>query len=496
MAVMLHGTIGTMHASMAIYQAFHTQTPLVMIIGRSDTNFLREQTANDIAGIVRSYSKWDAQPATLEESLHALQEAYRQAITPPCGPTLVVLDTELQKMEAGSLKVPAYVPPEIPRISMAEAGGIARGLVNADNPRISVGRLRTPEGVALAVELAELSGATTGSSATQNAMSTPQTHPSSGPGANENYDFVLGLEVAGAQASIRGPHRRTLKDRDVTNIGFGGIRKPTSQMVGPRRPAPPGENDITADAEASLPLIIAEVQQLLSAQKSQLIAARRKANAKANFDARIAALEKALEERRLGWNGSPVSLARLYAELWPLVKDEDWCISSPTVFSSRHHAYLWDHDKPYSYLGMHGGGGIGYCIGASAGAALAAKHRDRIVIDIQCDGDLNYTPGALWSAAHHRLPMLVVMHNNRAWHQELMYLEHMAGVRGRGMDRMHIGTTLRDPFISYAKMAEAYGVESEGPIDDPAQLAAAFQRGIDTVKQGRPYLIDVLTEPR
>ena len=145
---------------------------------------------------------------------------------------------------------------------------------------------------------------------------------------------------------------------------------------------------------------------------------------------------------------------------------------------------------------MHGGGGIGYCIGATAGAGLAAKHRNRIVIDIQCDGDLNYTPGALWSAAHHQLPMLVVMHNNRAWHQELMYLEHMAGVRGRGMDRMHIGTTLRDPFIDYAKMGAAYGVESEGPIDDPELLAAAFKRGVDVVKEGRPYLIDVLTEPR
>ncbi len=496
MAVMLHGTVGTMHASMAIYQAFHSQTPLVMIVGRSDTNFLREQSANDVAGIVRSFTKWDAQPSTLEESLQALQEAYRQAITPPRGPTLVVLDIELQKTEAGNLQVPVYTPPEITSISALDATNIASGLVNASNPRISVGRLHTPEGVALAVELAELSGATTRSSATQNAMSTPQTHPSSGPGADSNYDFVLGLEAAGAQASIRGPHRRTLSDRDVTNIGYGGIREPTSPLVGPRRPSPPGENDITADAEASLPMIVDEVKRLLSAQKSRLIATRKSANAKANFEARIASLEKALEERRLGWNGSPVSLARLYAELWPLVKDEDWCLSSPTVFSSRHHAYLWDHDKPYSYLGMHGGGGIGYCIGASAGAALAAKHRDRIVIDIQCDGDLNYTPGALWSAAHHRLPMLVVMHNNRAWHQELMYLEHMAGVRGRGMDRMHIGTTLRDPFISYAKMAEAYGVESEGPIDDPEMLAAAFKRGIDTVKQGRPYLIDVLTEPR
>ena len=97
---------------------------------------------------------------------------------------------------------------------------------------------------------------------------------------------------------------------------------------------------------------------------------------------------------------------------------------------------------------------------------------------------------------HHKLPLLTVMHNNRAWHQELMFLQYMAGVRGRGTDRAHIGTTLRDPFIDYAKMAAAYGMASEGPISDPAKLAAALVRGIASVKRGEPYLIDVLTQPR
>ena len=145
---------------------------------------------------------------------------------------------------------------------------------------------------------------------------------------------------------------------------------------------------------------------------------------------------------------------------------------------------------------MHGAGGIGYCIGASAGAGLAAKKRNRIVINIQCDGDLNYTPGSLWTAAHHKLPVLTIMHNNRGYHQEVMYLHYMAGVRGRGTDRMHIGTTLRDPFIDYAKLAEAYGMNSEGPLENPDDLKAAYSRGIKSVLDGEPYLIDVITEPR
>lgn len=83
---------------------------------------------------------------------------------------------------------------------------------------------------------------------------------------------------------------------------------------------------------------------------------------------------------------------------------------------------------------------MGYGAPASAGAALAAKHRNRFVVNIQCDGDLNYAPGVWWTAVHHKLPLLTIMHNNRAWHREFIYVEYMAGVRGRGADRAWIGS--------------------------------------------------------
>ncbi|MDH3265978.1 MAG: thiamine pyrophosphate-dependent enzyme, partial [Gammaproteobacteria bacterium] len=114
----------------------------------------------------------------------------------------------------------------------------------------------------------------------------------------------------------------------------------------------------------------------------------------------------------------------------------------------------------------------------------------------QGDGDFNYAPGSVWTAAHHQLPVLTIMHNNRAYHMELMYLQHLAGVRGRGTERMHIGTTFRDPYIDYASIAKGYGMKSEGPIGDPNDLYAALERGVNTVLGGEPYLIDVLTQPR
>jgi thiamine pyrophosphate-dependent acetolactate synthase large subunit-like protein len=253
---------------------------------------------------------------------------------------------------------------------------------------------------------------------------------------------------------------------------------------------------IDVDAEASLPLIIREAERLMSATRRRVAADRLDRHRTANASAHLEAVRSAVDDKRIGWDASPVSTARIYAELWPLIKNEDWCLASPSAFSGAHHRDLWEHNKPYSYLGAQGAAGIGYGLGASTGAALAAKERGRFVINVQCDGDINYAPGALWTAVHHQLPMLTIMHNNRAWHQELMFLEFMAGSRGRGTDRMHIGSTLREPFIEYRKMAEAYGMASEGPISDPSQLAGAFARGVASVKSGNPYLIDVITQPR
>ena len=492
MAVMLHGTVGLQHAAMAIYQCYHDKTPVLIIVGRDDTFFRQEQTANDIAGLTRAFTKWDSQPESLESALSDIQRAFNEAITPPMGPTVVVVDTHIQKEEAGNLVIPNYQSPVFKKISKNQARKIAKDLLEAENPRLHVGRLRTPEGIADAIRLAELTGSSVRTSATGGPMSFPERHPLCGNGGNIDHDYILGLESDGKDTSIQGPTLLSnAANRDLTNIGFGFIREP---VIPPRRDLS-GKNDITADAESSLPLIINEFETINSSD-SEVISNRIDSYSKENLNTYQDELKKTLEKKRKGWNSSPVSLARLYSELWPMIKDLDWCLSSPTVFSSRHHIGMWDHDKPYSYLGMHGAGGIGYCIGASAGAGLAAKKRERIVINIQCDGDLNYTPGSLWTAAHHKLPVLTIMHNNRGYHQEVMYLHYMAGVRGRGTDRMHIGTTLRDPFIDYAKLAEAYGMNSEGPIENPDDLKAAFSRGIRSVLDGEPYLIDVITEPR
>jgi acetolactate synthase-1/2/3 large subunit len=494
MCALLHGTIGVQHAAMSIYQAFYDRTPVLLIAGR-DLGFIAAHSANDMAGMVRSFTKWDTQPKTLDESLKAIHRAYNEAITPPCGPTMVVLDIEPQKEEAGDLQVPSYTAPRVAGIDQNEAREIARALLTSQNPRIAVGRLRTPEGVRLAVQLAELTGASTSTAATQGPMSFPQRHPLCGPGASATYDYALGLEAPAAHVSLTGPGLSTLLARDTANIGFGGIAPGVSRAGRGRGVAPTGRV-IEIDAEASLPPLIEEIRRQMTPDRQRAIEDRARKHAITNEQARLEGLKRALEEKRAGWNATPISTARIYAELWPLIVNEDWILASPSGFSGAHHRELWDHNKPHSFLGSQGAAGMGYGAPASVGAALAARSRGQIAINIQCDGDLNYAPGVLWTAAHHQLPLLTVMHNNRAWHQELMFVEYMCGVRGRGGDRGHIGTALRDPFIDYRMMAAGYGMAGEGPITDPAKLAPALKRGVASAKRGQPYLIDVITQPR
>jgi len=115
---------------------------------------------------------------------------------------------------------------------------------------------------------------------------------------------------------------------------------------------------------------------------------------------------------------------------------------------------------------------------------------------VQCDGDLNYAPGVLWTAAHHRIPLLTVMHNNRAYHQERMFINDVAAKVNRDVRRAGIGNDLTDPNIDYASLAKAYGVHGIGPIESPNDLAPALKQAIDVVKRGEPALVDVVTQGR
>jgi len=203
------------------------------------------------------------------------------------------------------------------------------------------------------------------------------------------------------------------------------------------------------------------------------------------------------QEAAYAWDASPVSTARVGAELWAVIKNKDWSLVSN--YYSEAGAWprrLWDFNKAYQWPGHAGGGGIGYGAPSSVGGALANKKYGRFSVSLQTDGDLMYAPGVLWTAAHHRIPLLSVMLNNRAYHQELMHVQRMCNQRNRGVDRGTLGSTLTDPNIDFAKVAQGLGLHAEGPISDPKDLGPALRRAAAAVERGEPALVDVVTQPR
>jgi thiamine pyrophosphate-dependent acetolactate synthase large subunit-like protein len=249
---------------------------------------------------------------------------------------------------------------------------------------------------------------------------------------------------------------------------------------------------MAADAEATLPALTEACKRLITADKRRAFQERGSKLAEAQQNA----IERMRAEATYAWEASPISTARVAAELWAQIRNEDWALVAESGNSSGWARRLWNFDKPYRHLGGSGGAGVGYGAPAAVGGALANKKRGRLSVTIQGDGDFMYAPGVWWTAAHHRIPLLAVMHNNRSYHQEVMHLQRMAGRHNRGVTRAYIGTTIDNPNIDYAKMAQGMGVHAQGPITNPNDLGPALKRAIEVVKRGEPSLIDVVTQPR
>ena len=485
MMALLHGTVGIQHASMAIYNAYCDRVPVYLVAGLDYDGPVPAHNATDLAALVREFVKWDHQPDSLADMGRAAVRAYRVATTPPMAPVLVVLDARLQKDPVdGAPELPPIAPPRFPSADAGAVREIARMLVAAENPRVVAGlAARTQEGIDLLVELAELLQAPVDGGGAR--LNFPSRHPLAGAGIGRP-DVVLNLEPDGRRgAAAAGPGGRTIT---ISSAEFLVSRNFSIYEAGS------GTADllVAADAQATLPALVEEVQRLLTDDRRRLFEERGAAIAAAHAERR----RQDIRNARHGWNASPVSLARIAAELWPLIKDEDWSFSSPQGFIGGWPGRLWDMKRTYHALGAQGGGGIGYSLPASVGAALANREHGRITVNINGDGDLNYAPGALWTAVHHRIPLLTVVHNNRAYHQEVMYLQQQCSARNRGVDRAAIGTTITDPNIEYAQMAKAYGMYAEGPVEHPADLGPALRRGVERVKAGEPALIDVVSQPR
>ncbi len=507
--VLVHGTVGLQHAAMAIYNAHCDRVPMMVIAGNwsdpEDRGSYVDWThsAQDIASLVRDYVKWDDAPVGLGAFAESAVRAYKIMMTPPYEPVVIVADAKWleEPVKETNLRVPKLTPTGFPQGDSAAVMEAAKMLVAAENPVIVAGRAaRTQNGIALLVELADTLQAPVIDQ--RNRMNFPSNHPLYGVGNANQADVILGLEV---QDFYGLTHRGTPANRKVIESRYRSTGKAGAKMISISaldlnhrtnyqdfgRYA---ELDlaIPADAEATLPSLIEACKRLITDDRKRAFAAR---------GAKFAEAHKAMKERNrqqaaLGWDSSPISSARISAELWAQIKTEDWSLVSKDGFFGGWPTKLWDFSKHYQYIGSEGGAGIGYGAPAAVGAALANRKYGRLTINIQNDGDLNYAPGVLWTAAHHRIPLLTIMNNNRAYHQEHMDIVEMSARANRTTENAGIGTTITDPNIDYANMARTYGMFGIGPITDPKDIGPAIKRALDVVKSGQPALIDTVTHGR
>src|SRR5215813_1104884 len=492
-----HGTVGAQHATMGVYDAFCDRVPMVMILGNIFDAAKRDagkvqwaHSAQDAAALVRDMTKWDDAPHSLSHFAESMVRAYKISMTPPMMPVALVLDVDLQEEEMPhdpNLRIPklgTLVPPAADPAAVAE---VAKMLIAAEHPVIVVDRVaRTPDAIKHLIELAETLQAAVVDR--KGRMNFPNRHPLEQTRSRmgvANADVALGIEVidfAGVRSQRPGSKRISITANDLfAKSNYGDYLKFAEVDIA-----------IEADGEATLPLLVEAVKRLVTDDRKRFFQERGTQLAAAHK----AAFDLYPQQAVVGWNDSPISTARVTAELWPLIKDEDWSLVADLSFFQDWPLKLWDFKKHYQFIGGPGGYGIGYGAPAAVGAAIANKKFGRISINIQQDGDLMMGPGSLWTAANHHVPLLTIMHNNQGFHNEFMEAQRLALRRGRDGTRAQIGNRLIEPVIDYAKMAQSMGMHGEGPIADPKDLGPALKRAIDVVKRGEPAMVDVRTQPR
>ncbi len=510
MAALIHNIVGLQHASMAIFNAWCDRVPLLALgaTGPMDVGLRRPwidwiHTALVQGNLVRDYVKWDDQPHNLASVPDSFLRAHRIARTEPQGPVYVCYDAGLQEEvvhTAPTLPDPQfYAPPAPPQAHPEALERAAALLVGAAQPVIIADLVgRHPEAVASLVELAELLAIPVIDRGGRFNM--PNTHPLNlTDAAGEllpSADVILALDVLdlyGALGQVDKATRLyqagTAAGAQIIHITMGDLFVRSWAADYERLQAV--DVPIAADTSVALPALIALCRDRLGSAETSHRAARAEELGVRHRALRLQWQQQAKDARSV----RPLAVSTVVAEVWDVLKHEDWALVNNAVGAWTRR--LWDWERPEHYLGTSGGAGLGYGMGAALGGALAYRDRGKVCVNLQADGDLLFTPSALWTAAHHRLPLLVVMFNNRSYYNSEEHAIELAGVRERPRERAGIGTRLDSPPVNFAQMAQSFGVYGDGPIETPEAIRPALERALRVVKEEQTLaLVDIVMQPR
>ena len=487
MAVILHANVGLMHGSMAIYNAWCDRVPMLILgaTGPVAADLRRPwidwiHTSRDQAAIIRPYVKWDDQPASLPASVDAMAHAFSISKTAPQAPTYVCFDVSVQ--EAAILDMPAlptfstYPTPDAPTPSPSQIARLKDMLKQAEHPTFMFGRMtRSATDWSARVALAEHYGARVVTDVKTGAVF-PTDHP---------------LHVGPPSFFLSEPQAAALREADMIVAfdwvdGAGAIRQaqssaPVVNISIDHHLSNGWSFDHTGPVRAELhiatqpDLCVATLLDDLGIPRPEAVPPI-PVTANSAFDEATDAISMQDFASALGagLRGELATLMRL-----PLGWD----------------AGSWDFRHPLDYLGYDGGAGIGSGPGMAVGAALALNETGRLPVAVIGDGDTMMGVSALWTAARYRIPMLVVVCNNRSFYNDEIHQEKVAKARNRPTENKWIGQAIAGPDIDFAAMAEAQGMIGIGPISRPQDLSDAIRSAARQVRDGRCVLIDARVEP-
>ena len=510
MAAYVHNVVGLLHASMAIYNAWANRSSMLVLGGtgpmaadgrRPWIDWIH--TANVQGNAVRDFVKWDDQPASIGSSVESLIRGYQITTSAPEGPVYICFDVATQEEKIDT----PFVLPDIstfPKPTRIQAdldvmNEAVKLLISAKCPVVMADFIgKSSEAANSLVHLAELLAIPVISGG--DLYNFPTNHPLNATNSKreliEEADVVLALDVYDLQQSLTGQDYTSRKlqhllrpECKLIDISLRqlSIRSWTHDYGG----LYPTTLSVQADISVALPLLTELIERRLDdgIDRSKDLNERYK---KIEFmhNSSQARFKEIVQKRS---QESPIALPFLASEMWEVIKDLDWVLGNGNLrgWTER----LWDYKHPYQVIDSRGGGGLGMGFGHALGVALANKGKGRLTINIQSDGDFLFTPAAVWTAVHHKIPMLVVMYNNRTYGNDLGHQSLMAKVRGRPDENKTIGIDIDDPYVDFAAMARSFGAWAEGPIENPLELRGALERAKnEVINNGKLALLDVITE--
>ncbi len=490
MAAAVHSNVGLFHATMAIFNAWCDRMPVLILGATGPVDAMKRRpwidwihTAADQGAIVRNYTKWDDQPASAGAAREAVLRAYWMSNTAPCGPTYINLDAEVQE---GKLAAPLpaiddkrFMPPMTSGPSAELVKQAADMLLKAKRPLILAGRVsRNVDDWNRRVQLAEALDARVTTNLKIGAAF-PTDHPLhiGSPAtfvtddvieAIKDADVILSLDwvdLAGTLKSVGGAPPGTIiqvsLDQNLHNgwsMDYEGL-PPVDLFI-------PAETDVTVEA------LLAAIGNRAKPKKPALVK-EKPARAKPSAD-------------------GPMMAADMANVLRGVVGDRKVCL---THVSLSWHGDFWSFNHPLDYIGSDGGGGVGGGPGISVGAALALKGTGRMPIAVCGDGDFMMSCTSVWTAVHYRIPLLIVVANNRSFYNDEVHQERVAVARNRPVDNKWIGQRISDPDIDMATIARGQGAKGFGPCSNAAELEKALKEAIAVVEGGGVAVVDARILP-